>query len=327
MNSAIDGSEDDGINLTALIRQLWHRKWTGVGFLVVFLCAGIYYLRNTDRTYTAELLVNPVDQNASKMPQGLSSLTSLVGVDLSSQPSSFAMYSDAIKSYSVAKRLSMDPHIMHSIYRGSWDSRSKQWRQPFSQFSSITIVIKDLIGSDRRPWHPPDASDLKLFIDKNVNLSEDKKKQGITIGFSNSDPKLAAYFVDKVNNAADTVLRERAVKRAEAYITYIKRRLADVEVYNYRVSLFDLLSSYEKTRMLASSDISYAGEAFSDVWVSPIPTNPKPMIVLAVSILAGLVSWAVYVLLVLPAVAAIRSSPAKENATLPAHQSLGGDGL
>lgn len=306
MSSAPDGTRTDELDLIGLVYRFWRQKWIGLAFVFASLCAGLFYLNITERIYTAQLLVSPVDQSANRMPQGLSSLSSLVGVDISGQSSVFSMYSDAIKSYSVAKQLSMDPRIMHWIYRNSWDARAKRWQQPVSQSGSITSVIKALIGWQTRPWHPPDAKDLKLFIDGSVQISEDKRKQSLTVSFSDADPEFAAYFVGRVNGAADTVLRQRAIKRADAYIDYIKRRLANVEVYSYRLSLFELLASYEKTKMLASSDISYAGEAFSDVWVSPVPTSPKPLIVIAISLLAGLVAWVAYVLLLLPAIAAVR---------------------
>lgn len=149
-------------------------------------------------------------------------------------------------------------------------------------------------------WTPPTAQDLRIFMGKNISIVEDKEKSKLTITFAHSDPRFAAYFLALANHETDEFLRSAALTRATAYIRYLERRLAHVAVAEYRQSLAEALATYEKSRMMASSNVPFAAEKFGNIWVSPMPTEPSPFLVLVLSITVALICWAVAVLLIKP---------------------------
>lgn len=302
-----DGASDE-IDLVGWGLRLWRHKWLGLLIFAAFVGAAVAYLHNAEYSYTAKLLVQPADQSGSKSGSELASLGSLVGVNISGQGSAaFTMYQEAVTSYPVAERLSRDRRIMRSVFRGQWDGRLKTWRQPTSAVGRLLSSIKAILGIRQRPWHPPDAKDLKLVLESKISVVQDKRKPASTLTFSDTDPLFAAYFLTQINAAADEFLREQALARASSYIVYLERRLNQIQIADYRMSMFQVLGNYEKTRMMASSDASYAVETFGGAWVSPIPTRPRPIVILAISAFAGLIVWLAYVLLLIPTVAAFRA--------------------
>lgn len=299
--------------LLGWIAQLRQRWLLGAILVATSLVLAVCYLHIATYKYTAVLSVTPADQSGQKPSGGLASLGSLVGVDLSSQTgSAFAMYAEAAVSYPVAEKLSQRAPLMRAVFKESWDPATQQWREPQSLPRSIITGVKRLLGVPIKAWTPPDGHDLQNYIEKNVVVAEDKKKAFIRLSYLNPDPKVAVDLLTGINAEADSFLRARSLERSTRYVEYLERRLAEIQVVEYRLSMAQVLGNYEKTRMMASSDTSFAAESFGDVWVSPNFTTPNPWIVLAVAFVAAVALWIGLALFVLPLTAHLRRQPAAD---------------
>ncbi|NJC09949.1 Wzz/FepE/Etk N-terminal domain-containing protein [Polymorphobacter fuscus] len=293
--------------LIGWITQLRRHRWLGIVLVVVSLSLAVGYLHIATYKYSAVLALTPADQSGQKPVGNLASLGSLVGVDLSSQAGSgFAMYAEAVTSYPVAKSLSERAALMQAIFKESWDPAAQQWREPQSFVRSIINGVKRLLGVPIKAWAPPDGHDLQNYIEKNVLVAEDKKKSLIRLTYLNADPKVAVELLAGINFEADNFLRARSLERSTRYVEYLERRLAEIQVVEYRLSMAQMLGNYEKTRMMASSDASFAAEAFGDIWVSPNFTTPNPWIVLSAAFIAAVALWIGLALFVLPLIAYLR---------------------
>ncbi|MDO9488796.1 MAG: Wzz/FepE/Etk N-terminal domain-containing protein [Sphingomonadaceae bacterium] len=298
----------DGIDIAGLALKVWRHKWLGMAIVLASLLIGISYLKSASYEYTAELVVTPADQDAPKASGSLSSLGSLVGINIGGQQgSAFAMYTEAVKSHAVAERLSRDPRIMRTIFAGSWDDATSRWVERPSSTRPLVVAIKNLIGIPNKPWQPPNSQDLHQYLSTAMQVSEDTKKGIVRLTYRHVDPAFARYLLTEANQDADDFLRRKSLNRAVTYIRYLERRLQQVQVAEYRQSLSETLGAYEKTTMMASSDASFAVEPFGDVWVSPYPTSPNPKAVLALSVVAGILIWLFLVLVVMPIAAMLRT--------------------
>ncbi|GGE09743.1 hypothetical protein GCM10011529_15110 [Polymorphobacter glacialis] len=299
--------EPGEIDLAALARRVWSQRWTGMLFVVACVAMAVAYLHAAPHRYMAVMVVTPADQSGSKAAGNLAGLGSLVGLNLNEQAgSAFSMYGEAATSYAVAQLLNSDRDLMKRVFPRSWNDRENRWQEPPSAIRPLIKSIKSLLGMPIRPWHEPDASDLKTYLDRELSASEDKRKAAITLSYENEDAKFARIFLGRVNAAADGYMREQALARATTYVEYLEQRLAQVQVAEYRQSMAQVLGNYEKTRMMASSTASYAAEPFGGIWVSQDPTSPKPLPVIALGFFAGLAIWLIHVFAVLPAFAARR---------------------
>jgi hypothetical protein len=82
-------------------------------------------------------------------------------------------------------------------------------------------------------------------------------------------------------------MRERALRRAEGYISYLTAQLQKVTVSDYRQALVENLGEQEKLRMMASASVAFSSEIFSGPAISPWPTSPSSWSALVLAILAG----------------------------------------
>lgn len=298
----------DGIDIAGLALKVWQQKWLGLAIVLVSLLLGIAYLKSSSYQYSAELVVTPADQDAPQASGSLSSLGSLVGINMGGQQgTAFAMYTEAVKSHAVAERLSRNPRIMRTIFAGSWDPARSRWVERPSATRPLVVAVKNLIGIPNKPWQPPTAQDLHQYLSTALQVSEDTKKGIVRLTYRHEDPAFARYLLTEANRDADDFLRRKSLDRAVTYIRYLERRLQQVQVAEYRQSLSETLGAYEKTTMMASSDASFAVEPFGDVWVSPYPTSPNPKAVLALSVVAGVLAWLFYVLVMAPVIAMLRA--------------------
>ena len=83
------------------------------------------------------------------------------------------------------------------------------------------------------------------------------------------------------------------IRRARAENPRMRERdlsaqLGKVTIAEHREALAQTLSEQEKQRMAASSSAPYAAEPFGNATASPRPTSPRPILVLAASLMAGL---------------------------------------
>ncbi len=309
-NTPFDLAEEsagDQLDLAAMAASLWAHKWLAVVLVAACLGLAILYLNLVPYKYTAQLALTPAEHSGSKVPGGLASLGSIVGVDIGGEAgSSFALFGEAVKSTTVMQRLAKDPRIMQTVFSAQWDPAYKQFREPLSPIRGITRPVKSLLAVPDQPWAPPTAMDLRDYAKLRIIVTEDRKKSITTLSFEHKDPEFAKYFLARASAEADIFLREKSLARSTDYVRYLEQRLNEVQVAEYRQSLAQALSNYENLRMMASSDAAFAAEPFGEVTVTTRPTSPQPLTVLAAAVLAGLALWAFYVLIARSMLLALR---------------------
>lgn len=293
--------QTDNIDFVAIAMALWQAKWLLLLFLAIAIAGSATYLNLATYRYTAQMQLTAAEHSASRMPSGLAGLGSIVGVDIGPDSgTSFALFGEAVRSRAVAERLAGNDRIMRGIFSAHWDADRQQWREPNNPVRAVTRPVKQLLGIPDAPWQQPGAGELRDVLQTRLGVSEDRKKGITTLRFEHPDGELARYLIEQAATEADGFLREKALARANDYVSYLEERLRDTQVAEYRLSLAQNLIGYENMRMMASADSAFAAEAFGPSIVSRRPTSPNPMVVVLTSMLAALLLWAAYVLLLHP---------------------------
>lgn len=281
------------LNPKAFWGELKARYWLGLLLLAISIAGAIAYLHVATYKYTAELLVVPSEQSDPSLPSSMAGLGSLVGLDISQNNMSFTMYADALSTRQVAETISKDSRIMRALFPAQWDEAVGGWREPSDLLRSMVRCVRTVLGVPVKPWREPGAADVQRYVVKHVKFVEEKRRPVAHISYEHEDPAFASYFLSRLTGQADTFLREQSITRTSAYISYLERRMQDVTIAEQRQSLAQLISSYEKARMMASSGTSFAADHFGEVNISPEPTSPPVPIVLGLAIAAGLLFWLV----------------------------------
>lgn len=286
---------NDVIDLAELLTDLWRQKWLIAICMALGLAVGVYKLNRATFYYTAELKVTPAQQSEGSTPRlgGLASLASRAGIGLGPASSStpFLLYTEGVSSRSVADALAQRPDIMHVIFADEWDERTQRYVEPRRGLISSTLrPVKSLLGFPPEEWRKPDAARLQDYIKNGVKVLEDPESPVVTLQYLHPNPKFAATFLTEVHRVLDSSLRRRARDRATQYINYLAGQLQVARLAEHRSAIAQTLAEQERNRMMASSTLAYAAEPLDQVVTSLRPTQPRPALVLAISLLVGLIA-------------------------------------
>lgn len=289
--TATTARPSDEIDILTLLGDVWRQKFlVAACILVGLICASIYLHRAT-YTYSAELKVTPAQPTSAGPGSrlgGLAGLASMAGIGLAQDAgsSSFMLYTEGLKSRTVAETLARRPDIMRVIFETEWNPQENRFQGP-PDGPSFRSGLKAILGVPSYPWRAPDAARLHEFIKENVEIVQTADSPVTTIKFSHEDPRFAKTFLAALHQAVDADLRRKARARSGDYIEYLSRQLQAVSVAEHRVAIAAALSEQEKTRMMASSTLAFAAEPFDPATSSLRPTSPQPVAVLAIGLAVG----------------------------------------
>ena len=286
--------EDGNLDIRVLLARLWSRRLVIAAAGFIGLLFAILYLHLATYIYTATLKVGPtpnLQAMNSPAPSGLSGLASLAGLGNGRSTQSlspFDLYLETLTSRETGNALARQPDLMRSMFSAEWDSASGSWRAPPSFKRDVLNVIRGLLGTPLDIYRPPDGARMQAMIQQSLGIGQDPKKTLVALSFSSPDPKFAVFFLQLVNTATDSQIRSKAQQHADVYIDYLNKKLATVTNADHRVVLMQALGEQERFRMMASSNLPYAADVYDGPAASPYTTSPKPAMVLALGMLAGL---------------------------------------
>ena len=128
------------------------------------------------------------------------------------------------------------------------------------------------------PTHAKKSTLEDLMYDKiisNLDISTDQTTNITTINLKSVDPHFGANLLLKIHKIADDQLKEKSLKRTSDYITFLNNQLSKTTKQDQRLSLISTLAEQQRTKMIASSDLSYAAQLFGKPYQSNSPTSPR----------------------------------------------------
>ena len=248
-NYNLPEEEEEGIDIMALVRQLWDGRKTIIIVTCVFIALGLVAALTMKRTYTVNSLMVP--QMNSKNNSQLSSLAALAGVDmgmdLSAKDLSPLVYPQIVSSVPFRKELLYTPlHYAKAdsavstytyyteILKPSFMSKVKKYTigLPFTILGALKKEKPDIVlpssGSADDSPKPVilTKKEVKLiaFIGKCVNLSVDKKEGTIALSVIGSEPLQTAELALKAQNLLQTEITRFRTEKAQRDLDYIQER-------------------------------------------------------------------------------------------------------
>jgi LPS O-antigen subunit length determinant protein (WzzB/FepE family) len=293
--SSADRPTDSGIDVAATLLLLLRRWPLIIGCIITALIAAVVYLHAATYRYAVTMRVAPPASSAgdgvsSRLSQ-LGGLAAVAGVSLpdSGGSASFKLFVEALHSRDVAEALARDPAIMHGIFRQEWDARTRTWRLPSGFIYGLSKSVKPVLGIPSRAFAPPGPARLKQWLVDNIGVDQNLKTPVVTVTLMSEDPALAIYVLKQLDSTIDTMLRERALLRADEYIRYLAARLPTIALAEQRIAIAQALGEQERLKMAAGSNRAFAAEVFEHPAATDRPVLPVPSKVLAMALLLGLV--------------------------------------
>ena len=284
-----EGTPSTTLGLFGALSIIW-KNWKFVAaFSLVGLAAAIAYLNFATYSYSVSFRVTPTELDTGDLKGKFGGLAAAAGISLGGDRAirPFEIYVESFYSPEVAARLSSSKELMRGAFPNEWDERTNNWAEPRDPFRASAQFVKSVLGIPVYSWEKPDPARLQEFIKEKVVLVRDPKKSVTTFSIDHSDPKFAVSLLQDLHQAVDSMIRDRALKRANKYIDYLSLQLTKVTLAEHREALASTLGEQERIRMMSSSDLGFAAEPLGTPIISLHPTKPKPLLFLVLGTIAG----------------------------------------
>ena len=229
------------IDIVAIVKKVIRDKWSLLVFFIIFAVLGIAVALMTPRTYSTDVVVAP-ELSSGSMPEGLSDIASMVGVDLNNGNKSSVdaiypqIYPDVISSNDFIVQLFNIPvttegaknsktyfdHITKDAKMGFWDY-PKTWmgnivkkitgKKDTTNLADASTVIDPVHLSKVQ-------SDIRDAIRSQVTCVVDKKTNVITITAKDFDRFVSAEVADTVQKRLRNYIIEYRTKKFKQDVAY-----------------------------------------------------------------------------------------------------------
>lgn len=212
---------------------------TLVAFIVVFSILGIVYAFNTPKEYTSSVVLAPEIKTGMGLPESVSGLASMVGIDLSSKGSSMdAIYPDIYPNIFTSNDFIVK---MFDVKVRCKDNTTKRYathiiqdgKIPFWDKPKIWIITKFLKNEDKtggknsnqvNPFQlTRQQQNIADGIRARIACSVEKKTNVITITCRDQDPLVAAIIADTLTKRLQNYITEYRTKKERINVAYYSK--------------------------------------------------------------------------------------------------------
>jgi LPS O-antigen subunit length determinant protein (WzzB/FepE family) len=292
---------NDEIDLIDLFFKLWRGKIYIILISIISVFLASFYLHFAERKYSVEYNLKPVvDTNNRQSLSGLGGIASIAGVQLPTNSNNdFNIFKELITSAEVSERIFENKKIIKELYKSEWDESLNSYiRPPKSKTQIFTIDLKKLLtGNVAVNYMPPNPRRLSMFINKHIQIGEDKETGFLKFTSETSEPELMLSLIIEATKASDKIMRQRYVDFSTDPLVFYKEKLRTARSREHREALAGLISKEEQKLMFASRGKYFIAEPYISPTISLYPTAPRPTLILIFSLVLGLFLGAAFVLI------------------------------
>ena len=278
------------------LKDLFFKLWNGKIYIILVMAAFVFFasqhLQSAERKYTVVYKLKPVGETKnSPSLGGLGGLASIAGIQLpSASNTDFNIFKGLITSPEVSEIIFENKEIIRDIFRSEWNEKLNSFSKPLKSKTQIFVsnIKKLLTGNKEENYIPPDPSRLSVFIGGNIKISEDIETGFLKFTTESSEPELLLSLIIEATKASDKIMRQRYVDFSTKPLAFYKEKLRTARSREHREALAELISKEEQKLMFASRGEYFIAEPYINPKISMHPTSPKPIIILAFSLILGL---------------------------------------
>jgi hypothetical protein len=283
---------NDETDLKDLFFTLWGGKIYIIFISIISVFIASFYLQTAERKYFVEYNLKPVGETKNNPSfSGLGGFASLAGIQLpTSSNNDFNIFKELITAQEVSEIIFENKKLIKEIFRSEWDETLNIYSRPPK--SKIQIFVHNakmlLTGNIDVNYMPPNPRRLAIFINRNIQIGEDKETGFLEFTSETSKPELMLSLIIEATKASDKIMRQRYVDFSTEPLAFYKQKLRSARSREHREALAELISKEEQKLMFASRGTYFIAEPYINPTISLYPTEPKPKLILALSLVLGL---------------------------------------
>jgi LPS O-antigen subunit length determinant protein (WzzB/FepE family) len=301
MNKFKQTNATDEIGLRELFFVLWSSKIFIIFCLIFAIVGASFYLRSSEKKYTVEYKLKPVSED----PQvrnfgGLNGIAAIAGIQLPVRTNTdFKIFKELLTSVEVSERIFKKQKIVKRLFINEWSHSENKYLEPESSKSQeiFGYIKKLIIGENKSSYDSPNPRRLSEILTKTINISENNDTGFIIMKTVTSKPEDIIPLIVEAAEVSDKIMRERYIAFSAEPLAFYKEKLRTSRSREHRESLAQLIAKEEQKLMLASSGTYFVAEPFVRPFISLKPTSPRPIFILLIYMVLGLLFSIIIVLL------------------------------
>jgi uncharacterized protein involved in exopolysaccharide biosynthesis len=272
----VSSSEKGQLDIRIAIKLLWRKRKLVMGTTCVFTLISIVIAIFTTPAYLASTVLVPASAGRGGLA-GLSSalgqfggIASLAGISLGSEDSEVAESLAVLGSRQFLASYITSRNLLPDLFPDSWDAVSKTWKVP----------------EEKRPTL---GDACRYFAGHLLTVTQDKKTGLVTVSIEWRDRAKAAEWVNGLVEKLNSEMRDRARKKADASVAYLKEELNTTGDVGTRDAVNRLIETQVQQKMLANVTEEYSFRVVDRAAIPDLKERIRPKRVLWVLIgtLAG----------------------------------------
>ena len=277
---------DDEIDLREIYSTLWLNKKFILILTGIFAVLSVIYSLSLTNLYTSKALLVPTSLNSDDRNQ-YSALASVAGVNLGDSSPNVSLAIAFIKSKKIIRQLIKHESFLPDLMAAKkWDIKS----------NSI-IYDDDLYDKKNKKWVrevvfpfqqvPSEQEAFKLFS-KQINITEDEKKQLVTLSVEHISPSVAQQWAEWIIDEANTMVANLRIEEAESSINYLNEQIKLTPYAELRTMFFDLIQQNTQHMMLAKVTNHYALTIIDPPLIPEDKSKPNRALIVVLGTFVGI---------------------------------------
>ena len=260
---------DSEATIGDVIIDMWRARTWLAGGGIIALCLGLLFLSFAVPQYRVSMIVTPTmragtSDIAALFPDNANRAMEYVMQNFGpGDASDFMRFEAILDEPTVAKKLLHDKRIIDGI------SQSGRFR-----LSKAPDIENELQLSD---W-------LKKQIKAETVVGTSLK----SITIMHPDPEFAAYLLQRVYSATDSIIRQELLQKTSRRVIWLKKKIDDTAHPEHRKVLTDLLMDQEQIRMVLAVNEPHAASIAEPPSAGAKPYWPRKSLIMPSFVLIGM---------------------------------------
>ena len=264
---------DDEIGVRELFSTLWLNKKFILILTGIFAVLSVIYSLCLTNLYTSQALLVPTSLNSNSTSQ-YKALASVAGVNLDDSSSDVTLAIAFIKSKKIIRQLTKHETFLPDLMA------AKKWHIK----SNSIIYDDDLYDKKNKKWvrevdfpfqQVPSEQEAFALFSKQINISEDKKNQLVTLSVEHISPSVAKQWAEWIIDEANTMVANLRIEEAESSINYLNEQIKLTPYAELRTMFFSLIQENTQNMMLAKVSKQYALTIVDPPLIPEIKSSPQ----------------------------------------------------
>ena len=278
------------------IFQLLKSKTTfliySVSILVLLVSVWLFF---TPNEYISKATValnndNTSSQNIRSGFDGLSSISSLVGLNVSSN--------ETVSDYQIAYKKIKSRFFIEKFLNFKTVKKKLLGAEFWSREDNKFKNNDEIYDLSKNKWKKNIPTDYELYKDflKKFKVSKEGITGFIEISFKSESPHLSKYIVDEIVHFINKTTSEEALKQANSNLLFLEGEISKVKIAQTKLTISNLIEHQLRKKMFSLNSDEYIFRIIDPPLVPKEKSSPKRILIILSSVFIFLFLFSFFVI-------------------------------